>query len=167
MQKLYLVNPFDGEQVRRIQEFEEEQGIHTDTMSFLERIQSSCTEEEYQWRKKNKNEIEEDLIIEKDSKVIDSCHIYGEKDMKRCRISFAPIKRKSRKLIALATEYSTSTLGMEEVFIKVSPEDESLLSLLGKENFENLGEESGSILFLKEKEADTEKGSNYENNQKK
>ena len=132
MQKLYLVNPFDGEQLRKLQEFEEEHGIHTDTMSFIERVRAFFTEEEYQWRKKNKNEIEEDLMIEKDSKVIDSCHIYGEKDMKRCRISFAPIKRKSRKLISLATDYSTSTLGMEEVFIKVSPEDDSLISLLEK-----------------------------------
>ena len=56
---------------------------------------------------------------------------------------------------------------MKEVFIKVSPEDDSLISLLEKEDFENLGEESGSILFLKEKEAIAEKGSNYEDNQKK
>ncbi len=167
MKRLYLVNPFDERQKEAIESFEREYAIHTETSSFIRRICASNTEEEYQWTKKNKNEIEESLFLEKDSKVLDLCHIYGEKDMKRCRISFASIPHtKKRKLISLAADYAMTTLGMEEVFINVSPKDQALMDELTLQGYENLGEESGIILFLKEKEDVSIKGQTYETVQK-
>ncbi len=163
MRRLFIVNPFDENQRSAIDSFEKQFSIHTETSSFMKRIIKSDTEEEYQWKKKNQNEIEESLYLEKDSSIIDLCHIYGEKDMKRCRISFAKIPHtKKRKLLSLATDYALSTLGMEEVFISVNPEDKALMVELNQEGYENLGEESNNILFLKEKEDISTKGSIYE-----
>ncbi len=76
--------------------------------------------------------------------------------MKSCRIFFAPIKNtgKNRKIISLATEYAFGVLGMEDIFVTIpaNDKDKILIENLEGKGFENLGEDEGSITYLKEKE---------------
>ena len=41
---------------------------------------------------------------------------------------------------------------MEEVFIETEKNDNNMIGILEQEGLENLGEENGKILYLKEKE---------------
>lgn len=152
--KLFLVNPFDKNHLKMIEEFEKENEINTKTSEFLSRLTKSMTKEEYEHSKRKANEIEESLFIKESEKVKDSCHIKGEKDIKSCSIFFAPIKTKlrNRHLLSLATDYAINTLGMVEVFISTQVDDKNMIENLEAQGFENLGEENGSIIYLKENE---------------
>ena len=61
-------------------------------------------------------------------------------------------KSKRRYLPELAANYALDTLGMEEVFVNVSEDDNNMINYLELKGFENLGEVEGNILLLKEKE---------------
>ena len=98
------------------------------------------------------NDISLELILEEKNKVMDICHVQGVKDMRQCTISFVEKKKKKRKIIPMATNYAINMLGMEEVFIKINPNDKNMLEYLFENNYECLGDERGSIIFLKEKE---------------
>jgi len=152
-ERLVIVNPFDKEQVAMIEEFEQENEINTKTSEFLTRIQKSTTNKEYELLKKKSNEVEESIILECEGKVKDCCHIQGEKDRKSCNIFFSPIKTKlrNRHLLTFATDYALEDLGMEEVFVSVTPGDRNMIENLEARNFENLGEVEGKIVYLKER----------------
>ena len=80
--------------------------------------------------------------------------MHGEKDIKSCKISFIfdgnNIKR--RKAISMITEYIISHYGMQEVFTSISSSDKETINALNIYGYENLGEENGEVLFLKEQE---------------
>ena len=97
------------------------------------------------------NDINLELTLHEKEKVKDQCHIQGYKDIKSCTITFVPKKRKNRKIALLATDYAFNTLGMEEVFLSINPDDTRLLDYLDANEFECLGDEKGSIIYLKEK----------------
>ena len=59
--------------------------------------------------------------------------------------------KKQRKIIPLATSYAIDVLGMEEVFIKTNPTDKKMRDYLEQNHYEYLGDEKGSIVYLKEK----------------
>lgn len=153
-EKLFLVNPFNDKHLSMIDDFEKENEINTKTSEFLDRLTSTMTAEEYEEFKRAANELEESLFIEENNKVKDSCHIQGEKDIKSCKISFAPIKTKlkNRRLLTLATEYALESLGMMEVFINTTYDDKNMIANLEARGFESLGEENGQLIYLKEKE---------------
>ena len=92
-----------------------------------------------------------DLLLEEKKKIQDICHLQGYKDIKSCTISFIPNKKKKRKILKLATEYALTNLGMETVYLKISPEDYNVIRYLEDNKFECLGDEKGSIIYLKEK----------------
>ena len=98
------------------------------------------------------NDISIELLLEERNSVTDICHLQGVKDIKQCTISFIEKNKKKRKIIPLATNYAINMLGMEEVFIKINPNDKNMLEYLFENNYECLGDEKGSIIFLKEKE---------------
>lgn len=106
----------------------------------------------YQRGNLSSNDIDMELVLEEKRKVSDICHIQGYKDIKSCTISFIPKKKKKRKIVNMAVTYAMDTLGMEEVFLKINPEDEEMQSYLSSNEFECLGDEKGSIIYLKEKE---------------
>ena len=106
----------------------------------------------YQREEIEDNDINLELVLEEQEKVKDICHIQGYKDIKSCTISFAPKKKKKRKIVNLAVTYAMDTLGMKEVFLRFNPEDSHMLEYLSSEEFECLGDEKGSIIYLKEKE---------------
>ena len=106
----------------------------------------------YQSENLSSNDIDMELVLEEKRKVSDICHIQGYKDIKSCTISFVPKKKKKRKIVSMATSYAIDTLGMEEVFFKINPEDKDMLEYLDSNEYECLGDEKGSIIYLKEKQ---------------
>lgn len=150
----YQINPFNQKHIKLLEEFEKENEIKTKINDSLKKITISMTEKEYNNSKIISNEIEENLFIKENNKMKDTCHIIGEKDIKTCNITFAQVKTKfhNRKLISLATDYAINILGMLEVFIHIKSDDKNMFSNLEDKGFENLGEENGEIIFLKEKE---------------
>lgn len=151
---LYTVNPYNDIHIQMLKEYEKRNDISINLSEQLKKMASSIPEEEYLNRKRNRNEIEERLFLEKDSIIIDSCHIQGEKDMKTGRITLSPPKgiTKRRRIVPLATNYALDTLNLEEVFIMIDPTDKETISYLKQNGYECLEEEQGNILFLKEKE---------------
>ena len=100
----------------------------------------------------DQNDISMELVLEDNSKVEDICHIQGVRDMKSCTITFMKKEKKNRKIYKLATNYALNDLGMEEVFIKIDPEDDKMLQYFESNDYECLGDEKGSIIYLKERE---------------
>ena len=141
------LDPYNDTQLEKIRIFEEEKGIDKLSKDIL-RIRNSSSQEEY--CDSNKNEFEKIIFIEKDNKITDCCYIYGEKDIKQCRIT--PINSDRRKEMTIsATNYALNNLGMEEVFIPVDKDDNSMITYLELREYENIGEVEGNILLLKEK----------------
>lgn len=141
------LDPYNEMQLEKIRIFEEEKGIDKLSKDIL-RIRNKSSQEEY--CDSNKNEFEKIIFVEKDNKITDCCYIYGEKDIKQCRIT--PINsNKKREMTILATEYALNNLGMEEVFIPVDKDDNSMITYLELREYENIGEVEGNILLLKEK----------------
>lgn len=164
--ELIIVNPFNSQHLEYIKHFEEENEINTKTMAYLQKVRT-LTEDDYKKIKHQANEIEESLLLIRDKKVKDICHIEGEKDRKVCSITFAPIRTKlrNRRIITLAINYAFDVLGMEEIFVKISQDDKNMIENLEIRGFENLGEEKSDIIFLKEKEErKNSKGQYHENN---
>ena len=151
---LYVVNPYNDTHIQMLKEYEKTNEMSTNLSEQLKQMISSIPEEEYLKTKKNRNEIEERLFLEKDSTMIDSCLIQGEKDMKTGRISLSPKKgiTKRRKIVSLAINYALNTLNLEEVFIMIDPTDKETITYLKQNGYECLGEEQGNILFLTEQE---------------
>ena len=131
-----------------------ENNVIEKTSAALGVLRASMTRETYQQNKKDSNEIEEDFFIEKNYKIEDMCHIHGEKDRKIAKITMASLnnKEKNRKLLSLATDYIFSSLEIKEVFLEVKNKDKSLLTFLESNGYENLGEEDGITIFLKDRE---------------
>ena len=151
---LYVVNPYNDNHIQMLNEYEKRNEMSTNLSEQLKQMVFSIPEEEYLKNKKNRNEIEERLFLEKDSTMIDSCLIQGEKDMKTGRISLSPEKgiTKRRKIVSLAINYALNTLNLEEVFIMIDPTDKETITYLKQNGYECLGEEQGNILFLTEQE---------------
>lgn len=154
IERLFLLDPYNDKHLEKIILFEEENNMLDKPSNYIKRIKETTSKEEYIENNKNKNEIDEIIFTEKDNKMTDCCHIHGEKDIKTCRITPLNIlnKNKRRHLPELAADYALSTLGMEEVFIFVEEGNHGMVNYFELKGFERLGEEDGSILFLKEKE---------------
>ena len=154
VKRLFLVDPYNDEHIAMIHQFEDENDIIEKISASLGVLRASMNQYNYQHMKKENNEIEEDLFIEKNYKIEDMCHIHGEKDRKIAKITMAPLKNKekNRKLLSLATNYVFSSLDFEEVYIEIKDKDKSLKSYLETSGYENLGDEDGKIIFLKDRE---------------
>ena len=153
-ERFFIADPYNDEHIRLIAEFEEANGITTVTSTLLRNIRQTRTEEKYKEEVKDSNEIHQSLFLQDEEAITDSCHIQAEKDMKSCRIFFAPISTgRNRKLIPLATDYAFDVLGMEDVFVTVTTgsTDRTLAENLEINGYENLGENEGNIMYLKEK----------------
>ena len=153
--KLFIVDPFNEEHQKLLNDFDNYLGIVTPSSSFVDRIKSVYTKEEYLYYKKNSNEVGESLIYMENNQVIDTCHLEIEKDIKACSLSFAPIDKplRRKKFIELVTNYALEEKKLVEVFVKVEKEDK-LTANLAKLGYEDLGKENGITIFLKEKAED-------------
>ena len=153
-ERLFLVDPYNDKQLEMIQEFEKDNDLKSNLSASIGIIRASVPKENYSQYQKNRNEIDEDLFIEKNSKITDFCHIHGEKDIKTGKILLAPLTQKEnkRRLLSLATEYALNQLGLEEVFIEVDSTNKNLIKNVEAKGYENLGEENGKIIYLKDRE---------------
>ena len=150
MARLLIINPYNNTHMKMLREYEIENNNSQNTSDQLNDICNTMSEKEYFNQKRKRNEIEERLFIEQNSKIVDSCHIQGEKDIRTGRIILPLKKTKGRKIIPLAVEYALNSLHLEEVFIMLDPNDKDTINYLTGNNYEYLGEEHGKILFLKE-----------------
>ena len=149
---LTIANPFNSEHIELFSKFEQENCLPIQVASTLQSIRNSTTELEYKSVLKNSNEINLVLFEMSNGQIVDSCSLQGAKDIKTCSISFAPLKNSSKRtILTTATDYALTVLGMEEVFIAIDPTDKNIINNLEKYDFENLGEENGYIMYLKEK----------------
>ncbi|MBQ3510754.1 MAG: hypothetical protein IJA30_00490 [Bacilli bacterium] len=156
-ERFFIADPYNDEHIRLITDFEETNGITTVTSTLLKNIRQTRTEEKYKEEVKQSNEIHQSLFLQNEENITDTCHVQAEKDMKSCRIFFAPINMRSRRLVPLATDYAFEVLGMEDVFVTVDGStDHELIENLELNGFENLGENDGNIMYLKEKQFDKE-----------
>lgn len=154
-EKFFVADPYNDNHIMLYSEFEEKHGISATTSSSLIGIRSTFTEEEYTTNVRESNEIHQNVFLQGKDGISDCCHIQGEKDMKSCRIFFAPLQTgKNRKLLHEATTYAFDILGMEDIFVTVPlrSTDQNLLACLETAGFESLGEVDGNITYLKEKE---------------
>lgn len=137
--KLFPIDPNNLKHIDLLDKFEKENKISTPIGVYTKQDKTS-------------NDISIELVLEEQKKVSDICHLQGVKDMKSCTISFLKKDKKKRKIVPLATSYAIDMLGMEEVFIKINPDDKNMLEYMEENNFECLGNEKGSIIYLKERE---------------
>ena len=154
-ERFFIADPYNDEHIRLIAAFEEANGITTVTSTLLRNIRQTRTEEKYKEEVKDSNEIHQSLFLDKAVKTMSDICIQAEKDMKSCRIFFAPISTgRNRKLIPLATDYAFDVLGMEDVFVTInaSGSEQELAENLEHNGYENLGENDGNIMYLKEKQ---------------
>lgn len=151
-EKLFLINPYNEQHVQMIEDFEKDNNIPTRLSEQLIQLTSTVSKKTYLTQLKEKNEIEENICLVKESKILDLCHLHVEKDIKLGRMNLAPIKEHSKKLIELVNDYAFNVLQVVDLFIEVDEKDKSLLSYLENHNYENLGGDNSKIVFLKEKE---------------
>ena len=137
-ERLIQIDPNNLSHIELIDEYEKECGYSTPIGTITD-------------KNRNNNDICIELVLEDKKKVKDICHIQGFKDIKQCTLTFASKNIKKRKMISLATNYALEVLGMEEVFINANKNDKNMLEYLLKNDYECLGDESGGIMFLKEK----------------
>ena len=143
------LDPYNDSQLEEIKAFEDENNCLDKLSKNIIEIQKNNSREEYY--DSNKNEFEKIIITEENSAIIDCYYIHGEKDIKQCKIIPITKNNKKRKTVEKVTDYALKNLGMEEVFIPISKENESMITYLELRGYENLGEVEGNILFLKEK----------------
>ena len=119
-ERFFIADPYNDEHIRLFANFEETNGITTVTSTLLKNIRQTRTEDKYKEEVKQSNEIHQSLFLQDEEQITDTCHVQAEKDMKSCRIFFAPINMRSRRLVPLATDYAFEVLGMEDVFVTVN-----------------------------------------------
>ena len=156
MERFFIADPYNDDHIRLIMDFEEKNQISPVNSTVLKNIRHTKTAQEYEIETKESNEISQILFLQAETYITDSCHIQGEKDMKSCRIFFAPIaiSSRNRKMVNLITDYVFDVLGMEDIFVTIPVKDanRSLIENLENKGFENLGEDNGNITYLKEKD---------------
>ena len=151
-ERIFLLDPYNDSHLDKIITFEKDNNCSDEPSKYIKKIRESVSEKDYY--DPNKNITEEIIFTEKSGKITDCCYISGEKDIKKCKITPLNMNNKSKRryLPELAANYALDTLGMEEVFVNVSEDDNNMINYLELKGFENLGEVEGNILLLKEKE---------------
>ena len=148
-ERLFILDPQNEDHIRLLDEFQAENSIDL----------SSCLEKD-----EDPNSVNVCLFIEESSKMRDFCQIQGVKDLRKCNINVAHIETKrKRKLITNATDYALNTLGMQEVFVNISPKDEKLAMTMELDGYESIGEQDGNLVFLKENQDVLSQTDTYEN----
>lgn len=152
VKKIFPLDPYNIEHLKIIEEIINNSDFETYFCNELLSIRNNFSKEEYLTTKKKANEIEEILLIEDNSKLIDYCYIRGEKDLKLCQIAFPKVGINYKGSISLVTMYAQNDLNFEEIFIKLNVNDKNNSKKLQELGFEFIGEEAGNIIFLKEKD---------------
>lgn len=152
IKKIFPLDPYNIEHLKIIEGIINNSDFETYFCNELLNIRNSFSKEEYLAIKRKANEVEEILLIEDNSKLVDYCYIRGEKDLKLCQVTFPESGINYKGSIPLITMYAQNDLNFEEIFIKVNVNDKNNSKKLQDLGFEFIGEEAGNIIFLKEKD---------------
>lgn len=98
------------------------------------------------------NQLDKYIYTEKGKQIKDVFLIQCLKDIKNCNVIWINMESTGKNILNYAVDYALETMGMEEAFIRVDINNKSMIKFLENNGFESLGEEQGSIVFLKEKE---------------
>lgn len=152
IKKAFFLDPYNEDIVKEIALLGKAYNSNdSNVIDFLNKAKA-LSREEYLKRKKESNEIEEVLYTIEDSRIKDYCHIYGEKDRKICTITFPISGIKRKNAVSKFVNCAQHDLGIKEVFIKVNASDRNLIKNLDDLGYESLGEDNGTIVYLKEEE---------------
>lgn len=159
-EKLFIADPYNEDHISLFKEFETRNNFNNKTSTVLENIKNNYTKEQYEEALKDKNIINEYLFLEDKGYMKDYCFINAEKDRKSTTLELPIFEDapKNRTIISMATDYSFNVLGMQTVAVITDLNNKKLIENLEKKSFENLGEENGKIIFVKENEIEKEQG---------
>lgn len=103
--------------------------------------------------KDNSNDIYELLYVTSDDKIKYLSILKAQKDIKKCEVLYPKIDSsiQGRDFIINTTDYILESLDMEEVYIKVKENDQSMINNMTKIGYEDLGKEEKYIIYLREK----------------
>ncbi len=152
IKKAFFLDPYNEDIVREIVSLGKKYNSNDSIIKEFLNKTKSLSREDYLKNKKKSNEIEEVLYTIEDSKIKDYCYIYGEKDRKICTITFPISGIKRKNAVSKFVHCTQHDLGIKEVFIKVDIDDKNLIKNLDDLGYESLGEESGTIIYLKDEE---------------
>ncbi|MBQ8131361.1 MAG: hypothetical protein IJ193_02600 [Bacilli bacterium] len=157
-ESLFIADPYNESHIKMFAEFEERNGVEKTTTEAWESLRAKFSEEQYKEFQKVQNEIMQTIFTMENDSVKDSCFIRGEQDIKTCELIFAPLKEepRGRQLVGIASNYALNTLGMEQIYVSINPNDKNLRNSLISKGFEDIGtiEENSSskLTFIKLKE---------------
>ena len=153
---LVVINPYNQEQIDKIKIFEAQldSGLPVQASQILTRIREQYREEEYQSKKRQDNEIAENLYLEVDQAYVVSCFIEGYKDLSECTLDLVCLKQAQGKgylatTIHLAYEYAVTQLGMQEVSFQLPKEVAEKENIQEQTGFVPLLQNETSIYFDK------------------
>lgn len=148
---LFFADPYNDNHVKLFNEFEESNKIKNNITSYLNEIRTLYSKEKYQKLLNEQNETYEIVFSLENDKIKDSCYIRKERDRKICELYFAPLNTtKNRQLLTDVSNYVLDRLGMEQIFVSISPLDKNLQLNLEAKGFENIGTVNGDLTFIKE-----------------
>ncbi|MBE6157602.1 MAG: hypothetical protein E7160_02290 [Firmicutes bacterium] len=147
IEKLFILDPNNSEHIKLFDNFNKSNNIDNNIVDLLS-------------NNKSDNVIKECLFLEEKGELKDYCFIYAEKDRKAATLEFANIEKTTgkRKIINMAKDYSFNALNMQLVVIVTEPTNKNLIANLAELEFENLGEDNGKLVFMKENELEKEQG---------
>ena len=147
IEKLFILDPNNSEHIKLFDNFNKSNNIDNNIVDLLS-------------NNKSDNVIKECLFLEEKGELKDYCFIYAEKDRKAATLEFANIEKTTgkRKIINMAKDYSFNALNMQLVVIVTEPTNKNLITNLSELEFENLGEDNGKLVFMKENELEKEQG---------
>lgn len=145
--KLVVMDPFDNELIRKLEEYI---GETTTNFSFVEKYKSISehyNKEEWERLNNNSNEVSELLADVRDDNITALCYIIGTKDNKLFQLDY--FGKINKSFIKGSTSYAFDMLGAETVVISSNTISEDTLV---SEGFDTLGEDDGKNLYIKDRE---------------
>lgn len=152
MQKVEIINPYNIEQLESLNDF----CLHNNLQNIAKSLKDSIVNKplnDYLTDQVISPLISEYLVTINNDKITDCCHLFGEKDTKRCFLTFPLITTKKiakRHLVNSAISYAFDLLDMEEVFVNTS--DDNLKINLESLGFTSLGSDENATSYVLGKE---------------
>lgn len=145
-----IINPFSIEDMNKIKQYDEQN--NTSLRTSIEGQYSSMNEKNYRSYISD-SYITELYFYKGNNRCIDEiCYANCEKDMKKATILPIPNTKGVSSIISEATDFIFSMFDITDISIIVPQENLRTISELEKAGFISLGDESGNIIYFKEKE---------------
>lgn len=153
---VFIADPYNENHIKLYKQFEKEKNLPNTASKYLEELSHKYTKEEYNNNLQKSNEIMTSLFVVKDNEISDFCLIKYEKDRKIANVTYPKLEKTKRKIVSASTEYIFNILSLEEMFVSVNNNDNSITTTLLENGFESLGNTNNMIQFIKEKPIESE-----------